>query len=371
MDGGERHDVGGRIGAVIPLPRPVPAVLAVGAFLKNTLCLADADRALVSVDVGNLETVEAVRAFEATAEHLLARAARAPSVVAHDLHPDFHSSRHALALAARLGAEALAVQHHHAHVAAVMAEHGIDRPVLGLALDGFGLGPGSQSWGGELLRVDRDGYDRLGHLALLPQPGGDRAAREPWRMAAAALFVLGRGAEIGARFARHPGAEVVAQMLERGVNCPPTSSCGRLFDAACGLLGVIPVARFEGEAPMALEALVDRPRVDPAGWRIVDGVLDPAPLLERLIGRPAAEGAAVFHGTLAAALADWAARAAEATGIRRLVLGGGCFLNKVLTEALIADLDQWRIEVLRPVRLGPGDQAISLGQAWAAAMARE
>jgi hydrogenase maturation protein HypF len=355
---------------VLDLPRPVSPVLAVGAFLKNTLCLANDRAALISRDVGNLESVGAVRDFQAYAERLLSMAGDLPVAVAHDLHPDFHSTRWAEAFSASMGVEAVPVQHHHAHVAAVMAEHGIEEPTLGLALDGFGLGPNNEAWGGELLSVDTAGYRRLGHLALLAQPGGDRAAREPWRMGAAALFALGRGDEITARYAEIRGAEVIARMLRQNINCPPTSSCGRLFDAACGLLGIKPFAAFEGEAPMELERLATDPEVDPDGWRLRNGVLDLSPLLDRLTGMSPEHGANLFHGTLAAAIAAWVAEAAQATGIRRVALCGGCFLNRVLTSSLVAALRRGGLTVMQPIRLKPGDSAVSLGQAWAVAMAR-
>jgi hydrogenase maturation protein HypF len=358
------------IAAVIALPRPVPPILGVGAYLKNTLCLAEGTEALVTADVGDLGSVPAVLAFEAAAEALLAHSCKRITLVAHDLHPNFHSTRYATALAERLGIEATAVQHHHAHVAAVMAEHGCETPVLGLSLDGFGLGPDRDAWGGELLRVDAEGCRRLGHLALMPQPGGDRAAREPWRMGAAALHVLGRTDEIPGRYADLPGAGIVAQMLTRTVNCPPTSSCGRLFDAACGLLGIKPIAAFEGEGPMALERLVRRPLAEPSGWRLNGGVLDFKPLLARLIDCSPADGADVFHGTLVAGMAAWVAAAAAVTGIRRVVFSGGCFFNRVLTDGLVAALRERDIEPLQPIQLSPGDGAISLGQAWAAAMAK-
>jgi hydrogenase maturation protein HypF len=358
------------VAEVIPLPRPVPPVLAVGAFLKNTLCLASGRTAVISHDVGNLETVEAVRAFEACAEHLLSLVGDLPVAIAHDLHPDFHSTRWAEAFAHGMGIDAVPVQHHHAHVAAVMGEHGVEDAVLGLSLDGFGLGPDKQAWGGELLRVAVDGYQRLGHLATLPQPGGDRAAREPWRMGAAALFALGRADEIASRWAGMRGADVIARMLQQNVNCPRTSSCGRLFDAACGLLGIKPIGSFEGEAPMELERLATRPAVDRDGYRLRDGVLDLLPLLGRLPEMEPADGANLFHGTLAAAMVAWVEEAAAATGIRRIVLSGGCFLNQVLTQALVDGLAERGIEPMRPRRLKPGDSAVSLGQAWAVAMAR-
>jgi len=361
---------GSPVAEVVTLPRPVPTVLALGAFLKNTICLAHGSEALVSPDVGNLETIDAVRAFDETATRLLEIAGGLPAALAHDLHPDFHSTRWAEAFAAGMGVDAVAVQHHHAHVASVMAEHGIDGPTLGLALDGFGLGPGNEAWGGELLLVGADGYRRLGHLATLAQPGGDRAAREPWRMGAAALFALGRGDEIAARWAGIGGADVITRMLRQNVNCPRTSSCGRLFDAACGLLGVKPIATFEGEAPMELERMAGHPTTDPSGWRLRDGVLDLLPLLDRLPGMTAEEGAGLFHGTLAAALTQWALAAAEATGVRRVALAGGCFFNAVLTASVVDGLRERGLEPLQPIRLKPGDTAISLGQAWAVAMAR-
>jgi hydrogenase maturation protein HypF len=368
----------GLVAHVVALPRSVPPILAVGPFLKNTLCLAHGINALISRDVGSLETPEAVLAFEDSAAQLLKRLNQAPVAVAHDLHPDFYSTRYAEALAEHLGIEAVPVQHHHAHVAAVMAEHGRDAPTLGLALDGFGLGADSESWGGELLLVEAEGYRRLGHLVPLAQPGGDRAAREPWRMAAAALDAMGRGGEIPQRFPAFKGAAVVAQMLAKNVNTPKTSSAGRLFDAACGLLGVKPIAGFEGEAPMELERLASLAplglEIDSEGWKLCDGVLDMLPLLTRLANlgatREAERGAALFHGTLAAALACWVGWAAETTGVRHVVLGGGCFFNRILTQLLCRSLEQQKIRPLQPIGLGPGDAAVSLGQAWVAAMAR-
>lgn len=352
----------------IPLPRPVPTVLAVGAFLKTAVCMTHGDVAHVSPPVGDLDSREAVARFEEAVARLRAAVGADPVLVAHDLHPDFASTRWAQAS----GLPSLPVQHHHAHIAAVAAEHGLDAPLIGLALDGFGLGPGNQAWGGELLLVDGPRYERLGGLRPLPQPGGDVAAREPWRMAAAALHALGRGGEIATRFAAHRPAALLAQVIGKGVNCPPTSSCGRLFDAACGLLGVVPVAAFEGEAPMALEKMVGAPKVMDGGWRIgPDGELDTLPLLERLIGMAPAEGADLFHGTLVAALADWAAAAAERHGPRHVGLGGGCFFNRVLSDGLTRALAQRGLTPLPARRVSPGDPGLSLGQAWIAALAAE
>lgn len=350
------------IQAVVRLPHSGPPVMAVGAFLKASVCVTREDEAFVSLPVGDLDTAEARRALEDTANALCIDLGVVPIRIAHDLHPDFPSTT----FAQRLGVPTVAVQHHHAHGAALAAEHGVDGPLLALTLDGFGLGPGNQSWGGELLRVDGADYDRLGHLALMAQPGGDVAAREPWRMASAVLHRLGRGEEIAARYAAQPAAARLGMMLERDVNCPPTSSAGRLFDAAAGLVGLHPVAAFEGQAPMALEALVTRPEVMVGGWRLKDGVLDLLPLLDALRDCTPERGADLFHGTLAAALTAWVAETAEATGLRTVALGGGCFFNKVLTGLLVEALPRHGLTPLTCRAVLPGDQGLSLGQAWVA-----
>jgi hydrogenase maturation protein HypF len=355
----------------VPLPirlaRKVPPILAVGGYLKSTLCITRGDEAFVSQHIGDLETQASLHFFEETAAHLLDILEVRPELVAHDLHPDFATTRFAMSL----GPPCVAVQHHHAHIGAILAEHRIEAPVLGLALDGFGLGSDGESWGGELLLVDGAVWRRLGHLAKLRQPGGEAAARQPWRMAASVLHRLGRGGEILERFGEEKHAKGVAQLLERGVQVPETTSCGRLFDAACGLLGVQRNASFEGQAPMRLEALVETPRVLPDGWRIEDGVLDLLALLERLIGMERREGAELFHGTLAAALTDWVAQAAAETGIRLVALGGGCLLNQVLAESMAEELAGRGLQPLLATQLPPNDGGISLGQAWIAALSLE
>jgi hydrogenase maturation protein HypF len=349
----------------IELARSLPPILAVGAHLKNTVCVTRGDEAFVSQHIGSLDNPEAIRFFGETAQHLLGLLDVRPELVAHDLHPDFASTRYAR----DSGLPTLPVQHHLAHVAAVSAERRIPRAVLGLALDGFGLGPEGASWGGELLWVAGARWKRLGHLRELPQPGGDAAATQPWRMGAAALFALGRGDEIATRFAEQAGSAMIAEMLRKGIHSPATSSCGRLFDAACGLLGVVPRASFEGQAPMVLEGLVKTPRTLRGTWTERDGVLDLWPLLAELVGRDPREGAELFHGSLIAALADWVRAAAAATGLREVVLSGGCFLNRVLASGLVQELARSGIEAHLPLQLPPNDGAISLGQAWVAGLA--
>lgn len=358
----------------VPLAREVPPVLALGGHLKATVCVTRGREAFLSQHIGDLDNAATLAFLRETADHLLSILEVTPERVACDLHPDFLSTREAERLSARLGAPLVRVQHHHAHIAAIAAEHGLTGAHLGLALDGFGLGiDGTSSWGGERLLVDGAACRRTGHLALLAQPGGDAAARAPWRIGAAVLHALGRDAEITRRFGARTGAPLVAAMLDKGVNAPETSSAGRLFDAACGLLGVRAEAGFEGEAPMALEGLVTTPQVLEGGWRIgADNVLDLAPLLEALLDCDPVTGANLFHGTLAEALADWAAAGARQAGLGGPILaGGGCLQNRVLAEALERGLARRGLALLTPRRVPANDGGLSLGQAWVAALTPE
>ncbi|MEZ5954742.1 MAG: carbamoyltransferase HypF [Hyphomonas sp.] len=350
----------------IPLSRDMPPILAVGALLKNTICVTRGREAFLSQHVGDLDNAATLRFFREAVAHMTGILDVEPELVACDLHPDFLSARYAESL----GLPLVPVQHHHAHIAAVAAEHHLDGPHLGLALDGFGLGAdGASSWGGEFLKVDGARYDRLGHLAPLHMPGGEAAAREPWRMGAAALHQLGRTSQIAQRFSEIEGSALVQAMLERNVNAPETSSAGRLFDAACGLLGVRPFARFEGDAAMALEALATAPKILPGGWRLTEqGQLDLSPLLGALDGMGAEDGAAHFHGTLAAALADTCEHFIRRHALpARVLAGGGCFQNRVLTEMLAGLLSDRGIDLLRPIKAPVNDGGLSLGQAWVAA----
>ncbi len=358
----------------IRLPRAGPSVLATGAWLKNTVCITRGDEAFLSPHIGDLDNKASCDALVEAVDHLCTVLDVRPQAVAYDLHPDFFSTRFASAYAGEHGLPALAVQHHHAHIAAVAADHGVDEPLLGLALDGVGLGDDGGAWGGELLRVDCGGFTRLGHLMPLAMPGGDVAAREPWRMAAAALHRVGRAAQIERRFDTQPGAAMVARMLARDLRCPPTSSMGRWFDAAAGLLGVREIAAYEGQAPMLLEALAAgcAPLASPAALAELvrveaEGLLDPSPLIARLADeRDAPRGAALFHHAVADGLARWVARAAEHTGLRTVALGGGCFLNALLTALLVQGLTARGLRVLEARQAPPNDGGIALGQAWAA-----
>lgn len=354
---------------IVPLVKSATGVVALGGGLKNTVCVMQGNEACISPVVGDLDHTENCVALENTLVDMCRSLVVAPRLIAHDLHPDFFSTRLAHEIAASQGGIAIGVQHHHAHIASVCAEHGHVGPVLGLALDGFGLGDDGEAWGGELLMVDGGRFERLGHLHRLRLPGGDRAAREPWRMAASALYALERSDDIAERFAVQPAAATVNAMLHQGFNSPPTSSMGRLFDAAAGLLGVCQMQQFEGDAAMLLQQLAEQHgTVAPLaqGYRL-DDVLDFRPLLAMLAdGCDAGYGAAVFHATLADGLSEWVERASSRHGIRTVACGGGCFLNQCLLQHLSQSLQTKSIQVLTARRLSPGDSGLSLGQAWVA-----
>ncbi len=378
----------------IPLANDGPVVLALGGYLKNTICLMKGRQAFLSQHIGSLDNASAIGFLEETVSHLLGILDVQPDCIAHDLHPDFQSTHLALRLAAELQIPTLAVPHHHAHIAAICAEHGVDEPVLGLAIDGVGLGPDGGLWGGELLHVDGAQCQRLGHLSPLALPGGDRAAREPWRLAASALDSCGRWAEVPEFIARrYPGRDGkgMAMLLERRLNCPTTSSLGRLFDAAAGLLGLRAEVRYEGQAAMELEGLAAAcgPLPPLAGGMIRRGqVADFSPLLSYLADcDDAPHGAALFHATLATGLAEWliaaateagsggnlgvSAAASAGTAVNRkkyakIAIGGGCAMNAVLMTALRRQLETAGLGVLEARQAPPNDGGLALGQAWVA-----
>ncbi len=338
-----------------------PSVIAAGADLKNTVTITRGREAFVSQHIGDLDDRETIRFREETIRHLSAILDVEPQWAVCDLHPDFVSTRSAEAS----GLPLIAVQHHVAHIAAVVAERRWSGPVLGVALDGHGYGFDGAPWGGELIALDGARWERVGSLEPLALPGGDKAAREPWRMGVAMLQRLNRLDEAARRFPGAPDAERLAGALAHGARFARTSSMGRLFDAAAALAGVCSRQDYEGQAAMELEALVETPRALAGGWRIEDGRLDLAPaietmLRERLRGRDAAEA---FHGTLIAALADWISAAASARGLARVALGGGCLMNRVLADGLIAELRARGLDPALPREVPANDGGISFGQA--------
>jgi len=357
-------------------PLPVAArrpLLACGAELKSTFCLARGSRAWVGHHIGDLGNFETLSAFRDGIDHFEALFDVVPEVVAHDLHPDYLSTAYALG---REGVERIGVQHHWAHLAACLAEHGETGRAVGAIFDGTGQGADGTSWGGELLVGDLHDYERVGHLMAVPQPGGDRAAREPWRMACAWLERSGVGEDVPAGLRDMVDPErwgVVRQMAHTGFSAPATSSMGRLFDAAAALCGVRSESRYEGQAAIELEALAD-----PGGHGAYpidvgrDLVLDPRPALDELMedlsaGTPVGVVSARFHDGVAHATAAGCAAAASAAGLDLVALSGGVFQNRRLLTATASRLEALGLRVLVPSRIPPNDGGIAYGQAAIAA----
>ena len=365
--------------APFPLPLPITspgAVLAVGPHLKNTFTLAYEDRAYVSQHIGDLDGIDTLEHFLETLR-LYRRLFRVtPAYAARDLHPDYLSGR----IAEDLGvSRIIAVQHHHAHIAAVMAEHGRTDPVVGVAYDGTGYGDDGNIWGSEIMVADLTGYRRLGHLRYAPLPGGDLGARQPWRSALGYLS-LQRTAVRAFRpaFEGIPAKEldVARHQIEHRLNAPLASSMGRLFDAAAAVLGVRRLSQHEAQAAMELEALAGERVAAPLRFPVVrDGngwLLDPLPLLVSL-GESLARGAgqtelaAAFHESVATATADLVSRICRDQRIETVALGGGVFQNARLLTRTRGLIGERGIDVLVPRQLSPNDGAVSYGQAAVAA----
>lgn len=358
----------GQTPAPLPLQAEGPPVLALGGHLKAAVCVTRAGSAYLSQHVGDLDDAETIGFLRETAHHLCAILDVRPRAIACDWHPDFASTALAHALGDVFDAPVAPVQHHHAHALGCLAEHGHQGPALALVLDGYGYGEAGAAWGGELLRVDGAVFQRLGGLGPLPLPGGEKAAREPWRMAAGALAAMGRVEEIAARFPAEAQAAGLARLLAAGPSAQ-TSACGRLFDAAAGLLGLCSRQGFEAQAAMMLEALASRAPatalapLDPAQ----DLTLDPLALLAPLDrARDAAGAARAFHDRLADHLAALVVTASGQTGLAIVALSGGCLANALLAERLIARLTQAGLTPLLPALAPAGDGGLALGQAIAA-----
>jgi hydrogenase maturation protein HypF len=361
----------------ISLARPVGApTLAVGADLKAAACLAVGDRAWLTTHLGDLDHPDALDAHRRAIEQLIAMVGVEPEVVAHDLHPGYRSTAAAAALAGGHG-PLVAVQHHHAHVASCLAEHGHHEPALGVAFDGIGHGLDATAWGGEVLAVDpRAGtVERLAHLPAVALPGGVAAVREPWRMAVAHLVAAGIDPTGLAVVARHPDWDDVAALARSGVRSPATTSMGRLFDAVAALCGAGDVNTYEGEAAIALEQLAERaptPAPAPAPEACVGGSPEGRATYARLVARVVealragadpATVAAAFHDDVADATARTVADLARATGLGTVALSGGVFQNARLLVGLTTRLEAAGLTVLSHRLVPTNDGGIALGQA--------
>jgi len=348
----------------IDLGFDVPPILALGAELKNTICVTRGHEAFVSQHIGGQRSLACQGLQRDMIRHLLNTLDVDPVLMVTDIHPDMNAGT----VAEFSEIPLLRVQHHHAHIASVLAEHQISGPVLGLAFDGFGIGDdGRSNWGGELLMVDGADMHHVAGLQPLKMPGGDAAARDPWRMAAALLHEA--GLDPAAHIRGEDGLDMISAMLARGVNTPETSSAGRLFDAVSALLGVHSHNRYEGEAAMRLEDLADNPVSYPGGWKITaDGTLSLLPLVPRLLGADPVHGANLFHGTFSAAVADWTQwHAARLQAGPVVALSGGCFQNVVLSEAVRRHLTDAGLTPVFNRKLPANDGGLAVGQAWIAA----
>ncbi|WP_143590486.1 carbamoyltransferase HypF [Thermoactinospora rubra] len=351
-----------------PFPRPV---LGCGAELKHTFCLARDDQAFVSHHIGDLENYETLRSFTEGVGHFSSLFDVVPEVLAHDLHPEYLSTKHALE---QEGVDLVGVQHHHAHVASCLADNGVAGPVIGVAFDGLGYGEDGTLWGGEFLIADLAGFRRAGHLATVPMPGGAAAIRQPWRMAAAYLDLACRGdVPAGLDVVRRNAArwEAVLALARHGVGAPVTSSMGRLFDAVAAIVGDRDTITYEGQAAIELEQWADREEEGayPCHLEGEEPFVVPGAELVRAVvedvraGAGRAVVAARFHNAVARAVADGCDRLRQASGLATVALSGGVFQNLLLLTRATALLEERGFHVLTHRRVPPNDGGISLGQA--------
>ncbi|MFF3741235.1 carbamoyltransferase HypF [Streptomyces sp. NPDC002566] len=368
----------------LPLPLPVGPALAVGGDLKNAFCLGEGRRAWLSAHIGDMDDLATQAVFERAAAHLASLTGVRPATLAADRHPGYRSTRWAERNAA--GRPVVRVQHHHAHIAAAMAEHGLDgdRPVIGVAFDGTGHGDDGAVWGGEVLLADYDGFTRFGRLAYVPLPGGDAAVRRPYRMALSHLRAAGVdwSDDLACTAACPPDElRVLSRQLERGLNCVPTSSMGRLFDAVSSLAGICHHAGYEAQAAVELEAAaLHAPAGDTAAYTFdhatEDGVVraDPAPVLAAIVedlraGAPPAVVAARFHRAVTGLVRHLCGRARERHGLDTVALTGGVFANALLSTDCATALRRDGFTVLRHRLVPPNDGGLALGQLMVAARA--
>ena len=370
-------------------PRPIESrlsfpcdLLAVGGELKNTFCVArgQSRSAFVSHHVGDLRNVASRQSLVNGIRHYFTLFGVSPDVVAHDLHPDYTSTR----LAADLECAQVGVQHHHAHVASCMAEHGLVGSVIGVVFDGAGFGTDGATWGGEFLLVNEGGSERVGHLGYVALPGGDAAARRPARMAISHVWSAFGGQmppgqlDLARRLASDE-MRVLGQMLAKGVNCPPTSSVGRLFDAVAALAGARDTAQFEGQAAMELEAIADPRSARSYAADIADDgsalVIDPGSIIRAVTDDlrarvSASEISTAFHNGLAHTIADAVERIRRRTGVNRVVLSGGVFQNVLLITRAASALERAGFEVFTQRLVPCNDGGLSLGQAYVVALSK-
>ncbi len=361
----------------VKLPFSVPPILAVGGEMKNTFCVTRDDYAFMSHHIGDMDNYETLQSFEAGIDHFERLFRIAPQIIAHDLHPDYRATRYAIARAEANGIPAVAVQHHHAHIAAVMAEHGHtgDRPVIGVCFDGTGYGTDGTIWGGEFLIADYVTFERAAFLKPVRLPGGDAATRKPARIAVS--YVIASGAPPDSDLPPIKALSSAEQkmliiQIERGLNSPYTSSMGRLFDAISALIGVCQVANYEGQAAIELEAVVDPHEngvypFERDGQQIDSGAVIRAVIADLRAGVSSSVIAARFHNSVAAMIHEVCARLGAISGLREVALSGGVFQNVTLLGKTIPILRDAGFTVYTHRLVPPNDGGLALGQAVIAA----
>jgi hydrogenase maturation protein HypF len=360
------------------LPFKVRQVLACGAELKNTFCVTRDEYAFLSQHIGDMENLETLEHFETTIELYEKLFRIQPEIVAHDMHPEYLSTKYARSLAqGRTDLRLIPVQHHHAHIVSCMVENGVQDPVVGVAFDGTGWGMDGCIWGGEFLIADYRGFERLGHLEYVPMPGGAAAIARPYRMAISYLLTLfGQDAPITDLFlwsdVSQQEIDIVRKQVQRGINSPLTSSCGRLFDAVSALIGIRRMVDYEAQAAIELETTANGGNYGSYPFHIVkqDGadIIRLKELFSGLIrdlkrGMPPANISNKFHRTVAEMVVQMCQRLAKGSDIRKVALSGGVFQNRLLFRMTVAALQEAGFEVLTHGRVPTNDGGISLGQA--------
>ncbi len=347
-------------------------ILACGAELKNTFCLAKDNYAFLSHHIGDLENLETLRSFTDGIEHFKRVFDLQPEIIAYDLHPEYLSTKYAHScdgIGTKIG-----IQHHHAHIASCLADNGAQGEVIGVAMDGLGFGTDAKMWGGEFFVADFACAERIAHLDYVPMPGGAKAISEPWRMAAVYLQrtfgdeFLDFGIQFTDELDRQKWT-ALASMIESGINCPETSSMGRLFDAVSALSCLRGTVNYEGQAAIALETIADKTSTKSYEFNIADGgIIKSEGLIKQAVddlldGVSAAEVSAKFHRAVAILIADVATKIRETRNLNRVALSGGVFQNMFLLETACEMLRSRDFEVLTHSRVPTNDGGISLGQA--------
>ncbi|MFZ2634378.1 MAG: carbamoyltransferase HypF [Desulfosalsimonadaceae bacterium] len=376
----------GYVPVPIFLKHRLPQILACGAEMKNTVCLTKDDHAFLSQHIGDLEHPAAHDFFEQTITHMQDILDIRPEIIAHDLHPDYFSTRYAIT---RNDAVRVPVQHHHAHIVSCMAENRMDGEVIGLAFDGTGFGTDGAIWGGEVILADFGGFKRLAHLEYIPMPGSAAAIREPWRMAISYLLDT-----FGESFQNlslpllntiDPNAiQTMIQMISKKINSPLTSSLGRLFDAVAAIMGIRNFVSFEGQAAMELEMMAETDRIDMQenkvyGFEWTSGETKRISVRPVILGIITDMSASIplplisrrFHATLIQLFSLLCRELRTETGLNRVVLSGGVFQNALLLDGLISALGNEKFEVFTHSLAPANDGGISLGQALIAAKVSE